>query len=141
MLELELGRFMAEAGIGIAEMLLLTGPKVCARHQQPSRQARRGWSCGAMDLPRAAGAQKTYSDPATCWLSSRRFQLLVAIRQMWRGKRWCMRYAAGCDRIHVFVVVAGSFRIRPHGNALTITSLVAPRARLPHHVQDELMLG
>jgi hypothetical protein len=31
MLLMELERFMAEAGIGIAEELLLTGPKVCAR--------------------------------------------------------------------------------------------------------------
>jgi hypothetical protein len=93
-LELELGRFMAEAGMGIAEMLLLTGPKVCARHQQPSRQARRGdGSCGVMDLPRAAGAQKTYSDPATCWLSSRWVQLPKC--QMWGVRMWYMRYAAG----------------------------------------------
>ena len=30
MFEIELERFMAEAGIGIAEILLLTGPRVCA---------------------------------------------------------------------------------------------------------------
>jgi len=31
MLLMELERFMAEAGIGIAEELLFTGPRVCAR--------------------------------------------------------------------------------------------------------------
>jgi hypothetical protein len=30
MLEIELARFIAEAGIGIAEELLVTGPSVCA---------------------------------------------------------------------------------------------------------------
>jgi hypothetical protein len=31
MLLMELERFIADEGIGIAEMLLFTGPKVCAR--------------------------------------------------------------------------------------------------------------
>lgn len=31
MFDIELERFMADAGIGMAEMLLFTGPKVCAR--------------------------------------------------------------------------------------------------------------
>jgi hypothetical protein len=50
---IELERFMAEAGIGIAVELLFTGPRVCACHEKMRQEGVRN-----MDSP--DGAPRTY---------------------------------------------------------------------------------
>jgi hypothetical protein len=57
MFETELARFMADEGIGIAEMLLFTAPRVCARvriHKLQMQDAR----CARQYVPRAVGGPR-----------------------------------------------------------------------------------
>jgi len=55
MLDIELERFIAEEGIGIAEMLCVRPPSVCALIRNWAQELRK---LRVGDLPRAGGAQR-----------------------------------------------------------------------------------